>query len=349
MANEQFTVIDDGRAVELAAQVVDDSVRLTPAALRAGLGWELKPAGLCRGALCVPVRDGAGLVVDGAIDLAAFARVLQRPFVLDVTERVAALGVAADERAAQLATLEAPEFELPDLDGRRHALSQQRGKKVLLVAYASWCGCRYDLPAWQALHEELEDEGFTVITVALDKSADDARPFIEAAQPTHPSLVDSDHRLADLYGMINVPTAVWIDEEGRIARPNEVAFGNDMFKELTNFESAAYLDAVRAWVREGRLPFDRSAARQHQMLPNADEQLARTEFAVAWHLHQRGRTEAAVRHFARAGELSPNDWTIRRAAMPIMGIDPMTSPQFLALFQEWTDRGRPYYTPRPAG
>jgi hypothetical protein len=143
-----------------------------------------------------------------------------------------------------------------------------------------------------------------------------------------------------------VPTAVWIDEQGMIVRPNDVAFGSEVFKDLTGFDSAAYLDAVRAWVRDGVVPFDSTQVRRQQMLPNAEEQLARAEFGIAWHLHKSGRTDAAVRHFERAGQLSPDDFTIRRGSMPIRGIDPMTSPEFLALWQEWSARGRPYYRPR---
>ena len=52
--------------------------------------------------------------------------------------------------------------------------------------------------------------------MALDRSAGDARPFIEAAAARHPSLIDTEHRLADLYGIVNVPTLIWIDEQGRI-------------------------------------------------------------------------------------------------------------------------------------
>lgn len=61
-----------------------------------------------------------------------------RPVATDPDERVAYVGVGAAERARALASLEAPDFTLPDLDGRPHSLSEQRGKKVLLVAYASW-------------------------------------------------------------------------------------------------------------------------------------------------------------------------------------------------------------------
>jgi hypothetical protein len=181
-----------------------------------------------------------------------------------------------------------------------------------------------------------------VITVALDKSAEDARPFIEAAAPKHPSLIDAEHVVADLYRIVNVPTAVWIDERGRIVRPNDPVFGSDTFKDLTGIESGPHLEALRAWVRENRLPFDEAGVRRRQTLPTADEQLARAEFTLAWHLHQAGRTEAAERHFVHAGELAPHDFTIRRGSMPIRGLDPM-GPAFLEMYQQWAGTGKPYY------
>ena len=70
--------------------------------------------------------------------LAKRAEASGRPVAVDRDERAAYLGVGAAERAKALASLEAPDFTLPDLDGRQHSLSEHRGKKVLLVAYASW-------------------------------------------------------------------------------------------------------------------------------------------------------------------------------------------------------------------
>jgi hypothetical protein len=186
-----------------------------------------------------------------------------------------------------------------------------------------------------------------VITVALDKCPDDARPFIEAAAPAHPSLIDTEHRVADLYRIVNVPTVVWIDERGRIVRPSDVAFGNDTFKDMHGIESAPHLNALRAWVKDGKLPFDAGTAKELQRLPTADEQLARTEFALAWYLHQAGKPEAAERHFVRAGELAPHDFTIRRGSMPIRGLDPMGLP-FFEMYTEWAQAGKPYYQPLPA-
>ena len=84
------------------------------------------------------MRDRASLADARGVDLAAFARAQGRPLALDIAERAAALGTSAAERSARLATLEAPDFSLPDLHGRIHMLSSHRGKKALLIVYASW-------------------------------------------------------------------------------------------------------------------------------------------------------------------------------------------------------------------
>ena len=120
-------------------QVDGDRLLLDPAHLPAATGWSREPQGLCRGDVCVPLRDGSA--VDGpggTMDLRGVAAALRRPLVVDVAAGAAFLGEAADDRAGALRTGIAPDFALPDLDGRVHRLSEQRGKKVFLVAWASW-------------------------------------------------------------------------------------------------------------------------------------------------------------------------------------------------------------------
>ena len=199
---------------------------------------------------------------------------------------------------------------------------------------------------WQALYDELRDLRFVVIAIALDKSANDARPWIEKAAPTYPVLIDTQHVVADLYNIVNVPTALWIDERGRIVRPNDVVFGTDTFKHITNLESARPLAAVRAWARGETSGFAASETRGLQTLPTALDQQARAEFGLAEWLARHGARDAAERHFVRAGELAPHDFTIRRGSMPIRGIDPM-GPQFREMLQAWVGGGRPYYRPLP--
>ena len=102
------------------------------------LGWELRPEGLCQGDTCVIVPDRSALVVDGAVDLAVLADLLDRPVAIDSVSGLAAIGAHRARRRSALVDLVAPDFSLPDLDGRMHSLSEHRGKKVLLIAYASW-------------------------------------------------------------------------------------------------------------------------------------------------------------------------------------------------------------------
>src|SRR5947208_1911399 len=122
-----------------------------------------------------------------------------------------------------------------------------------------------DLPVWQALHTEPGERNLRVSTVALDSGgAADAGPWIREANPTHPSLIDVRHLVAELYGWVNVPTIAWIDEEGRLVRPGDPGWAGDYFRRMVepDFDHAAmmaeygrlrshYLDAVRDWVAHG--------------------------------------------------------------------------------------------------
>jgi len=203
-----------------------------------------------------------------------------------------------------------------------------------------------DLPVWQALYEELRPRGFVVVTVALDRDPEDARPWIERARPSHPTLIDPRHVVADLYHVVNVPTSVWLDETGRIARPQDVAFGTDTFRHVTGLASAPYLAALRAWVTGEVPPLTAAEVRACLSLPTPPDQAARTEFALGRWLFEQGRVEAAARHFDEAGALAPHDFTIRRGTMPMRGIDPM-GPAFRSMFEAWREAGQPYYRPLP--
>jgi hypothetical protein len=138
MAGSVFTLIEGARATQVEARDAAGRILVGAPALERAFGWKLEERGLCQGDVCVPVRDRAGLGAAEGVDLEAFAKALARPLALDREEHAAVLGAGEAERSAALASLEAPDFELPDLAGRLHRLSDQRGKKVLLIAYASW-------------------------------------------------------------------------------------------------------------------------------------------------------------------------------------------------------------------
>ncbi len=321
---------------------------MAEADLARATGWDLKPEGLCRADACVPVRDRAALGADGWVDLVALAAAIGHPVAVEQDPPTVAIGEPASARGAALASLDAPDITLGTVDGGSTSVRAHTGKKRLVVSFSSWCGCRYDLPAWQELHTKWADQGFEVLAVAVDEDPELVRPWVDEAKATFPVMVDTDHRFVDAYGIRNVPTVVWIDEDDRIVQPNMAAFGDDQFIDFHGVPAGPHLDALERWVLHDEAPFaDDREVRAAQALPTDDDQLARTEFRLALSLHRRGEVEAAGRHFDRAGELAPWDFTIRRAAMPLRGQDPFGEP-FFELYAEWEKVGRPYYTdPQP--
>jgi len=99
-------------------------------------GWEIKPEGACKDEICVPLPDDARLGND-RLDVRVVAERLGMPVLHDDTHGVSALGPATVVGRA-LESAAAPELELPDVDGNPFRLSSLHGKKVLLVAWASW-------------------------------------------------------------------------------------------------------------------------------------------------------------------------------------------------------------------
>ena len=185
-----------------------------------------------------------------------------------------------------------------------------------------------------------------MITVAVERDAEDAREWIEAAQPSHPSLVDTDHLLAELYNMVNVPTVLWIDEEGQIVRPNDVAFTTEQGGNYANVSTDDQMALLRAWVHgdiEAKSP---AAVRALQQLPTDEDQRARAEFGLGNWLWRQGRQGAAARAFERAGDLAPHDFMIRRGTMKMVGKDPF-GDDFREMVTDWRKQGNDYYHPLP--
>ena len=132
----------DGEPREAAAVAEGDDLWLPVDELAALTGWEVKPEGACRGEQCVPIPRGRETEflrgTPARFNLAALARWLGQAVVHDPTHGVWVVGEGAGDRRRQRQSLRAPDFSLPDLDGRVHSLSDYRGKKVFLVSWASW-------------------------------------------------------------------------------------------------------------------------------------------------------------------------------------------------------------------
>jgi hypothetical protein len=190
------------------------------------------------------------------------------------------------------------------------------------------------------LHDELSGDGFGVIAVAIDEHADAVRPLTDGI--TYPVLIDREHLLTELLAISNVPTVVWLDEAGRIARPNATEFGSNTFAEFTGVDADEHKDLVRAWVRDGIVPLAPEEAADAVTDLDADELAARLHFRIAVHLQREGDTEGAERNFDRAVALAPLDFTISRASLPLRGGNPF-GEEFMATYAEWKAAGSPFH------
>src|SRR4029079_1008748 len=187
-----------------------------------------------------------------------------------------------------------------------------------------------------------------------------ARPWIEAAKPDYPCLIDRNHHVADLYNMVNVPQAVWIDEEGRIVRPPENAGSSDAFRNMDRVTKqmtpeqlqerartkSTYVAAERDWVAYGpasEFAYDAAQVRARLRLPDTAIAEAHAHFRLAQYLLRQGKRAEALAHFAEASRLHPESWTIWRQAAEKDATGLATSPEFWKRVDALGDR--PYHRP----
>ena len=135
-----ITILSERGQAEVDAATSSEDLWLSAVHLDVATGWTFKPEGFCRGDVCVPVPAArASSFVDGdRVNVAALWRHLGQPVVHSDDTKHWYLGEGAAERGHQLASLDAPDFTLPDLDARLHSLSDHRGKKAFLATWASW-------------------------------------------------------------------------------------------------------------------------------------------------------------------------------------------------------------------
>jgi AhpC/TSA family len=142
---DKQTIIYDGTPTEVAATAMPaGDLWVTLPELTRATKLELKPQGVCSEKQCFPLPESrkAEFVAERSgqtqFNLSAFARLLTQPMARDGNNGIWCFGPRPEEQNSHLATLTAPDFTLPDMAGKSHALSDYRGKKVLLITWASW-------------------------------------------------------------------------------------------------------------------------------------------------------------------------------------------------------------------
>jgi len=237
---------------------------------------------------------------------------------------------------------------------------------------------------WQGIYEELKDKNFIIISIALDiggvsaveayirSATSQLSPEIlgimgweetlsnKAAMPAYPCLIDEKHTVAELYNIVNVPTAVWIDESGRIVRPAEPAGATDGFRKMDRAtrqlpaEVAAagtrarrrYVDAIRDWVEKGDASvyaLSPDEIRRRGQVRAEHEILAAANFRLGQHLYQQGHRQTAKYYFAEAIRLHPENWSFKRQSWELEELGKAFGPDFWATVDALGEK--PYYPP----
>jgi hypothetical protein len=194
------------------------------------------------------------------------------------------------------------------------------------------------------------------IAIAFDSGGNAAtEPWIKAAKPTYPCLIDRRHLVAELYDMVNVPTAVWIDERGKIVRPSEPAGVTDAFRKMNHTDFSipadamselqakrkAYQDALRDWVANGsksRFALSEEEVLKRMHTPDDAQVRAAANFRLGEYLFEKGHAAAAQKYFEEAKRLRPESWNYKRQAWALE--DPMKAggPEFWAAVDSLGER-----------
>jgi len=136
--NEAVLINVDGSASVVQSVLNFGTFGIDSGDLVGATGWKLLPEGLCKGSICIPVRNLQELTDGKSLDLAEFARLMKLNILIDAQRKIAALGEQAENRSASMSTLDAPDFTLPDIHGRQVSFSDYNRRKRLLLAWSSW-------------------------------------------------------------------------------------------------------------------------------------------------------------------------------------------------------------------
>jgi hypothetical protein len=201
------------------------------------------------------------------------------------------------------------------------------------------------VPVWQSIYEELKSQNFEIISAAQDTGGEaKAGPIFDRAEVTYTAIVDVNHTISSLFNMVNVPSSVWIDEEGRVVRIDEGAYSRSANVLGNTIGHDGYVPALRDWIAKGdksRYIMSADEVSANIRPRTTEEERAEPTFKLANYFFAKGDTDSANVYWDKAQELSPDSWNFHRQDWSFLP-RAETSKNFLGKVNALS---KPYYAP----
>ena len=208
------------------------------------------------------------------------------------------------------------------------------------------------MPVWQQVYEEINDPDFVILCAAEDTGGEAvAGPIFDAVNPTYIQIVDENHVISSAFNFVNVPSAAWIDEEGRIVRIDEGtyakthSFGDG--EQAITFGTDVYTPAVRDWVAKGSASAyvqSGSTVTGHIRKYSFDQLKADAAFRLANLFRDDGQKEKAEHYWGLAQSLNPDSINFIRQNLTLTE-EGSAGETFMKVMGEYASQGKDYYRP----
>jgi len=208
------------------------------------------------------------------------------------------------------------------------------------------------VPVWQRLYEEIDDPDFVIVCAAEDTGGEAvAGPIFDAANPTYIQVVDENHIVSSAFNFVNVPSAAWIDEDGRIVRIDEGAYAKTHQigegEQTFTFGTDVYSPAVKDWVLNGaasRYVQPASSVVGNIREHSFDQLKADAAFRLANLFRAHGHKEKAEQYWNMAQTLNPDSINFFRQNLTLTD-EGSAGETFRKMREEYVSQGKDYYRP----
>ncbi|MDB9968150.1 hypothetical protein OAE08_00570 [Gammaproteobacteria bacterium] len=199
---------------------------------------------------------------------------------------------------------------------------------------------------WQSIYEELKSENFEIISVAQDTGGEEAAGYIfDDANVSYTAIIDVNHQISSLYNLVNVPSGVWIDEQGKIMRINEGTYAKEHMNGAWGTND--YVPIVRDWVKKGadsEYVWDRDKVRESIVQRTPEAERAQPAFRLGGYYFTNDNDEKAEQYWTMAQELDPTSWNYLRQDL-LYEEGGSAGPEWRARREKIEGAGGNYYAP----